>query len=201
MSYLPCEPTRVSPRKSAPAQSGQTVSSGQPVKERGLIHVERTPVKSTRVQRETEQEQYGEQNIEPNSSAQEEESVSDTESVVVQAPGTGSERETMQPVPEETGAGPGLTPQTDEQTLRRSTRDRRPAALFTYNTLGQPSLQAQPSVSSVGVYESPHMTLWGMQPYPLTLYTGPIAHCMPVPYLSPQYNALPGFYNMPIYTC
>ncbi|KAI3374540.1 hypothetical protein L3Q82_021123, partial [Scortum barcoo] len=69
------------------------------------------------------------------SSAGEEENANDTESGVVQPPGTGSESETVQPVPEEAGAGPGLAPQSDEQALRRSTRDRRPAALFTYNTL------------------------------------------------------------------
>ena len=106
----------------------------------------------------------------------------------------------MQPVPEETAAGPSLAPQSDEQTLRRSSRDRRPAALFTYNSLGQPSLQAQPSVSSVAVYEAPRMTFWGMQPYPPTPYTVQMAHCIPVPYLSPPYNAYSGFYNMPIYT-
>lgn len=199
-SVIPtCEPTRVSPRKSAPDQSGQAVSSGQPVKEKGMMHIERTPVKSTKVQRETEQEQYGEQNIKPNSSAEEEENVSDAEYGVGQAPGTGSERETVDPVPKETDAGPALALQTDEQTLRKSTRDRRPTALFTYDTLSQPSLQAQPSVSSVGEYEAPHMILWGMQPYPPTPYIVPIAHYMPVSYLSPPFNALPGFYNMPIY--
>lgn len=162
---------------------------------------ERTPVKSTRVQRETKQEQSGEQNIEPNSNVEEEEIVSDAEYGVVQASGTGSESETMQPVSEEISAGHGLTPQLDEQTVRGSTRDRRPIALFTYNTLGQPSLQVQPSVSRVEVFETPNMTLWGMQPYPQTPYTVSAAQCIPVPYLSPPYNAMIRFYNMPIYPC
>ena len=196
-SVIPtCEPTCASQR---PAPPVDTIHYGKPVRERGVIQVEGT--QPTTLQRETEQVQCGEQTIEPNQGAGEEGNVSDAESGVVQASDNGSDSETLQPVPGVTGAGPGLAPQSDEQTLRRSTRDRRPAALFTYNTLGQPSLQVQPYVSSVEVYEAPHMTFWGMQPYPLTPYTVPMTHCIPVPYLSPPYNALPGCYNMPMYTC
>lgn len=76
------------------------------------------------VQRQTEQEQCSEQNIKPICSAEEEENMSDAEPRVIQAPGTGSESETVQTIPRDSGAGPGLAPQSDEQTLRRSTRDR-----------------------------------------------------------------------------
>ena len=104
----------MSKRNSAPAESSRTVISGKPVKERGLI-TEKTPVKSTRVRRETEQEQCGEQSIDSDSGVEEEEDVSDAEPEVIQAPGTRSESETVQPVPEDTGVGPGLAPpQSDE---------------------------------------------------------------------------------------
>lgn len=49
-------------------------------------------------------------------------------------------------------------------------REKQNCFWFTYNTLGQPSLQIHPAVGSVGVYETPNITLSGIWPYSIPPY-------------------------------
>ena len=112
-------------------------------------------------QREIEPEEYGDnQNNETNSDIEEEEHVGNGEPRVSRTVSTASESEAEEPVPEVIRERPRLTPNTNEQTPRRSIRDRRPAPRFTYDTLGQPSVQGHPSVSSAEVYGPPQMSHW-----------------------------------------
>ena len=150
-------------------------------------------------QRETGQEQYGDnQNNEPNSDIEEEENDGNGEPRVSHTPSTASESEVEEPVPERIQERPHLTPDTNEHTPRRSLRDRRPATRFTYDTLGQPTVQGHPSVSSAEVYGPPQMAHWGMQVYPFTHYSVPTPYPIPSPYW-PSPFPCPVFQNMPTY--
>lgn len=161
------------------------------------MYMDKTPTKAIR---KPEPGQYGEhQDTEPNSDREEEGHVRTGEPGVFHAPSIGSESEAEQPCPNVTQAGPCLTPDTDEQILRRSTREKRPAALFTYHILDHPSRQVHSSVSSAEVYETPDMALWGMQPYPLTIYPIAVLYNITSAYL-PHPCTLSVFHNRPIYT-
>ncbi|XP_035987598.1 uncharacterized protein LOC118560571 [Fundulus heteroclitus] len=65
--------------------------------------------------------------------------------------------------------------------MRRSTRERRPAQMFTYSSLGQPSSQPPASCNTVGAYGTPSMPPWGVHTYPSYFQT-------PLPYLIPIHS-------------
>ena len=151
-------------------------------------------------QREAEQEQYGDnQNNDSNSDIEEEEHVGNGEPRVSRTPSAASESEAEEPIPEVIPERPRLTPDTNEHTPRRSIRDRRPAPRFTYDTLGQPSVQGHPSVGSAEVYGPPQMSHWGMQVYPFAPYSVPTPYPIPSPYWPSPYPC-PVFQNMQTYT-
>ncbi|XP_035858119.1 uncharacterized protein LOC118495270 [Sander lucioperca] len=161
---LTSEPACVPLKNPAPTEFCQSVNCGQSVRGRGSGHRH-----VTREQKEVEKELYSEdQYSEPSSESEGEERRRNAEPRVIHNASQERESEIEQPLPGVAQAEPDLPPDTDEQALRRSTRTRRPATQFTYNTLGQPSFQGHPSVSSAEVYESPNMTPWYMQSYPLT---------------------------------
>ncbi len=54
----------------------------------------------------------------------------------------------------------------DPVTTRRSTRERKPKRMFTYETLGQPSIQPQTTLNSVVAYTLPYLPVWAT-PYPM----------------------------------
>lgn len=146
--------------------------------------------------RETQQGQYGDnQNNEPNSDIEEEGNDANAEPRVSHTPSIASESEAEEPVPERIPERPRLTP---DPTPRRSHRDRRPTTRFTYDTLGQPSVQGHPSVNSAEVYGPPQMTHWGMQVYPQAHYPVPTPYPIPSPYWPSPYP-YPVFQNMPTY--
>lgn len=150
-------------------------------------------------QRESEQEQYGDnQNNDPNSGIEEEELEGNGEPRVRHTPSAVSESGAEEPVPERIQEIPCLTPDTNVHTPRRSIRDRRPAPWFTYNTLGQPSVQGYPSVNSAEVYGPPQMAHWGMQYYTLTHYPVPTPYPIPSPYWPSPYPC-PVVQNMPTF--
>lgn len=158
------------------------------------MYMEKTPTKTIRTKRNRTRTVWFTKTF--NSDSEEEDYVSTGEPRAIHTPSRDSGSETEQPRPEKTQAGPVLTPATDEQTLRRSIRNRRPATLFTYNALGQPTLQAHSSVSRSEVYEVPNMAFWGMQPYPLSPYPVPVSYHIPSPYLPHSYT-LSVFHNRP----
>lgn len=63
-----------------------------------------------------------------------------------------------------------LTPATDThtQSVRRSTRARKPTQTFTYQTLGQPSLQPYSAVNSLAVWGVPSISVTAVPPYHFT---------------------------------
>ena len=191
---LTSEPACVPLRNPAPTECCQSVNCGQSVRRRGAGHRH-----VTREQKEAGNEQNSEdQYSEPNSESEGEEQRRNGEPRVIHTPSQERESGIDQPLPGVSQVEPDLPPDTDEQALRRSTRTRRPATQFTYNTLGQPSIQGHPSVSSAEVYESPNMTPWYIQSYPLTPYSFPAPYSVPS-YLPHPYT-WPVFYNRPIYT-
>lgn len=68
--------------------------------------------------------------------------------------------------------------------VRRSTRTRRTPQTLTYESLGQPSYQQQGAVNAVGLFGTPTMPAWGIQPGPVSHYA-PYAGatmCQPISY-------------------
>lgn len=65
-----------------------------------------------------------------------------------------------------------LHPDGNDQTsqVRRSTRDKRPTPKFTYDRLGQPTIQSQPTVNSLHAAEINQIPYWGLSPYHSTPY-------------------------------
>ena len=151
-------------------------------------------------QREMDQDQYEDnQDNEPNSDIEEEEHEGNREPRASPRPSAASEDETEEPAPEVIPERPRPTPDTSEHTPRRSIRDRRPATRFTYDTLGQPSVQGNPSVGSAEVYGPPQMSHWGMQVYPFAHYPVPAPYPIPSPYWPPPFP-YPVFPNTNMHT-
>lgn len=48
----------------------------------------------------------------------------------------------------------------DSVILRRSARERKPKSMFTYETLGQPSIQPQTALNTVAAYTLPYLPVW-----------------------------------------
>ncbi|KAG8013699.1 hypothetical protein GBF38_022324 [Nibea albiflora] len=104
------------------------------------------------------------------------------------------------PPPEMDSEGDGLLVPNDEERfsptpvaetsrgVRRSARERRPRQLFTYETLGEPSLQPRTTVNAATTLASPFIPAWPT-PYHITPLTGL------APYIPPAYPFSP--YNMP----
>lgn len=69
---------------------------------------------------------------------------------------------------------------------QRSTRERKPTQMLTYQTLGRPSYQSRTICNKVGAYGWPVVPAWEMQPYPMTYHTP----FQTPPYLTP-YQVLP----------
>lgn len=132
-------------------ESCVTFNHEHSVKEKDSRHM-RKSCEGTRDQRDTENQYYSQQQSrEPDRDDGEEETVEYGETEVIHTPflESGSEAE---PTQEEALTGSGLTPKVEEQSVRRSTRDRRPVTRFTYNTLDQPSHEVHPSVSTTYIW-------------------------------------------------
>ena len=61
--------------------------------------------------------------------------------------------------------------QASQPQIRRSTRERKPTQMFTYESLGQPSFQPQAVCNTVGAYVPPLMPIWEMQARTMTYHT------------------------------
>lgn len=66
--------------------------------------------------------------------------------------------------------------------VRRSTRERRPRQVFTYNHLGQPSFQPQTMVNAMGLahYTVPPLPVWGTAPYQTRYYNTLVSVPFPI---------------------
>ncbi|CAK6981103.1 Deleted in malignant brain tumors 1 protein%2C partial, partial [Scomber scombrus] len=104
----------------------------------------------------------------------------------------------VDPIPAEPEQGVNrlLTPQTENEQpneeqathpqTRKSTRERKPTQMLTYQTLGRPSYQPRPICNTVGAYGLSAVPTWEIQPYPMTYHTP----FQTPPYLTP-YQVLP----------
>lgn len=106
----------------------------------------------------------------------------DYEYVPVEPNFTG-EHEDEQAGCEDDGNDRPVTP--PDESVRRSTRDRRPPQTLTYESLGQPSYQPH-SVNPARLYGVQAFPVWGMQPVPMPHYTPyQTAPYQPLPYTTP----------------
>ncbi|CAI5639392.1 unnamed protein product [Oreochromis niloticus] len=167
------------------AEFSRVVNCGAPQPTEATVLGERTARDELR---ETGMEQDGgHQSTELDNDKGEEEHEMVRESGVTEVPFTVNGGEVGLPLSERARHTPNVTPPTNESVLRRSTRERRPATHFTYDTLGQPSLRLHPSVSCAEVHESPNTTHYTMPPYPLLPYFPlvpyriPTSHCAHLP--------------------
>ena len=157
-----------------------TLIQGDPVPE-GINSPRRVPVREERqvtvpVRRERNDETLTrEEQSQENSQMEAQLSTSHLPDPVV--PETGSENEEDDiPVEEEIASPPPALDTPNE--IRRSTRERRPRKMFTYQTFGEPSLQPHPSVNAVHAYTTPYIPQYS--PY----------HVLP-PFLFPTYIPYP----------
>lgn len=71
----------------------------------------------------------------------------------------------------------------DEAEVRRSTREKRPRQIYTYDTLGQPVLQPYPTLNAVTAYPITHVPVWGINSYlPQIGYTNSYTPHTYIPY-------------------
>ena len=52
-----------------------------------------------------------------------------------------------------------------ETGVRRSTRERRPKQIYTYDTLGQPLIQPYLTINTLTAYPTTHIPVWGVPSY------------------------------------
>ncbi len=74
---------------------------------------------------------------------------------------------------------------------RRSARERKPKRMFTYETLGQPSIQPQTTLNSVVAYTLPYLPVWAT-PYP-------VPHSFQITPYTDINTLAPFTYTMPVY--
>lgn len=85
------------------------------------------------------------------------------------------------PVPSQTGGGQPRDAQARHLQVRRSTRERKPTQMLTYESLGQPSYQPQMGCNTAEVYGLTAMPAWEMQRHSMT-YTPFETMSYPSPY-------------------
>uniref|UniRef100_A0A8C6VYE3 Integrase catalytic domain-containing protein n=1 Tax=Nothobranchius furzeri TaxID=105023 RepID=A0A8C6VYE3_NOTFU len=176
-------PSHVLVRNPAPIESNQSVSQGSHQREWGQLF------------RERQEESTREMERGPGTDHEEERQDRGEETEVTAMPYV----DDSEPTPSEETLPVSDPPSAANETmLRRSTRERRPASLFTYNTLGQPVISTHPQVSCTDVSMSSGPPGYILSPNPFPISPMPVFYHSPPPYLPFQY-IWPGHYPQPLY--